>query len=414
MKGKLSYMSPEQLNSREVDRRTDVFAAGVVAWECLTGKRLFAGSDPGEVLAKVLTLDIAPPIEVQSSIPRPLSDTIMRALERSPEQRWQTARDFAIELERSTPLAAPHVVGDWVELNASDAVQDRRHRVESVERASVDLGHISIPAQASAAHAIAAHALATSVLAANANPAPLSPAVEAQPASGPRDAVPTAEASDLANGNSGTSRSSNLTVSSSAAAKDPSASRRLAVLLGLSGCAAAVLGVVLWHWQDGGFDADPLPSPAASLPEPPSDVRTVPTREPAPSADPAPADNSTLEPSGAVPPPVLQIDSLPVHAEAPDAGASDLARGVGPDQHAAAAHRAKRAGKRPPPQVKPAPVAAPPPREPKPVAATPPGAGAASAPAAVPKAPPAPPKLNCDPPWYIDAKGIQRFHPKCL
>ncbi|HKO90421.1 MAG TPA: serine/threonine-protein kinase, partial [Polyangiaceae bacterium] len=283
MKGKLSYMSPEQLNSREVDRRTDVFAAGVVAWECLTGKRLFAGSDPGEVLAKVLTLDITPPIEVQGSIPRPLSDTVMRALERSPEQRWQTARDFAIELERSTPLAAPHVVGDWVELNASDAVQDRRHRVESVERASVDLGHSSIPAQGGAAQAIAAHALATSVLAISAPPAPLPVAVEAQPASGPRDVGLALEGPEVANANSGTSRSSNLTVSSSAAANDPGPTRRRAVLLGLSGCAAAVLAVALWHWQDGGFEeSDALPSPAASLPEPPSDVRTVPTREPAP------------------------------------------------------------------------------------------------------------------------------------
>jgi len=144
MKGKLSYMSPEQLNSREVDRRTDVFAAGVVAWECLTGRRLFFGSDPGEVLAKVLTLDVTSPIDVLPSIPRALSDAVMRALERSPEQRWQTARDFAIELERNSALAAPHSVGDWVERNASEAIQDRRHRVEMVERASVELGHLAV------------------------------------------------------------------------------------------------------------------------------------------------------------------------------------------------------------------------------------------------------------------------------
>jgi len=417
MKGKLSYMSPEQLNSREVDRRTDVFAAGVVAWECLTGKRLFAGSDPGEVLAKVLTLDIAAPIEVQSSIPRSLSDTVMRALERSPEQRWQTARDFAIELERSTPLAAPHVVGDWVELNASDAVQDRRHRVESVERASVDLGHISIPAQASAAHAIAAHALATSVLASSAPPAALSAAavpgaVEAQPASGPRDALLAPETSDLAN--AGTSRSSNLTVSSSAAAKNPVPARRLAVLLGLSGCAAALIGVGLWHWHDGGFDEpDSLPSPAASLPEPPSDLRAVPTREPPRAADPTKPADSTPEPSGGAPPPVLQIDSLP-EQDAPDAGAaSDPSRAEGPDHHAAAGHRGKRAGKRLPP-AKPTPSVpvAPPPRDPKPGAAA---AAAASAPATAPKvAAPGAPKPECDPPWYIDPKGVQRLKPNCL
>src|SRR4051812_45043266 len=150
MKGKLSYMSPEQLNSRDVDRRTDVFAAGVVAWECLAGRRLFAGSDPGEVLAKVLTLDIPAPIDVLSSVPRALSNIVMRALERSPEQRWQTARDFAIELERTVVLAAPHVVGDWVAQHAGEALQDRRLRVEAVERASVDLGHVGPGASAAA------------------------------------------------------------------------------------------------------------------------------------------------------------------------------------------------------------------------------------------------------------------------
>lgn len=420
MKGKLSYMSPEQLNSREVDRRTDVFAAGVVAWECLTGKRLFAGSDPGEVLAKVLTLDIAPPIEVQSSIPRTLSDTVMRALERSPEQRWQTARDFAIELERSTPLAAAHVVGDWVELNASDAVQDRRHRVESVERASVDLGHISIPAQASAAHAIAAHALATSVLAANVAPAPQLTVVEAQPASGPRDAAPVADASDLANAGSAASRSSHLTVSSSAEANEPSPARRRAVLFCLLGCAAAALAVALWHWQQGGFDepAHHQPSPAANLPEPPTDVRTVPTPEPAPSPSSAPPGKAAAEPGGGAPPPVLQIDSLPVQAEAADAGApDDPSHGEGREHRTATPHRAKRAGKRPP--AKPAPgvraeVAAALTREPKSSAAPSSPAAATNAPAGAPKTAPVAPKPECDPPWYIDAKGIQRFWPKCL
>src|ERR1051325_1285013 len=53
MKGKLSYMSPEQLPRQPLDRRTDLFAAGVVVWEALTGKRLFDGADAGEIFAKL-------------------------------------------------------------------------------------------------------------------------------------------------------------------------------------------------------------------------------------------------------------------------------------------------------------------------------------------------------------------------
>ncbi len=144
MKGKLSYMSPEQLNSRSVDRRTDVFAAGVVAWECIAGKRLFSGSDPGEVLAKVLTLDIQAPRQLRPEVPEALSAVIMKSLERDPDHRWQTARDFAVALEQTANLAPTHVVGEWVVANASDALRDRQRRVESVERNSLRMRGASI------------------------------------------------------------------------------------------------------------------------------------------------------------------------------------------------------------------------------------------------------------------------------
>jgi hypothetical protein len=292
MKGKLSYMSPEQLNSREVDRRTDVFAAGVVAWECLTGKRLFAGSDPGEVLAKVLTLDIAAPIEVQSSIPRALSDTVMRALERSPEQRWQTARDLRSNWSAarrspprmwwgigwsSTPATrCKTAVTAWRAWNAPRSISDifpfRPRRAQPTPSLLTRWPPVCWP----------------SALRQLCRRQPCRTAVEAQPASGPRDASLAPDGLMLANAGSGTSRSSNLTVSSSAAAKTSGARARRPCCSVCRACAAALVGVAVWHWHDGGFDEpDALPSPAASLPEPPSDVRTVPTREPSPAADPA-------------------------------------------------------------------------------------------------------------------------------
>ncbi len=384
MKGKLSYMSPEQLNSREVDRRTDVFAAGVVAWECLTGRRLFSGSDPGEVLAKVLTLDVLPPIEVLPTIPRPLSDAVMRALERSPDQRWPTARDFAIELERSSPLAAPHAVGDWVERNASEAVQDRRRRVEMVERASVELGHLA-GAQPSGATA----------------PQPVNVG-EAQ----------ALDNSEYAGGASGTSRSSNLTVSSSAAARQPSTSRSPWLWVALCSCAAAA-AVAIWYWQRGGLHFDATPSPA-SLPAPPAEVPTSPGKSPGASdrsGATAHADNA--------PPPVLEIESLPEQPSA-DAGvepAAELEQGAdAPRASTQRVRRHRRGSAQAEKTTK--------------LAAADNGQGRDSDKAAGsakketgkekaasesgPEQPAAVPKAECEPPWYIDAKGIQRLKPKCL
>jgi eukaryotic-like serine/threonine-protein kinase len=362
MKGKLSYMSPEQLNSRDVDRRTDVFAAGVVAWECLAGRRLFAGSDPGEVLAKVLTLDIPAPIDVLSSVPRVLSNTVMRALERSPEQRWQTARDFAIELERNVALAAPHMVGDWVALHAGEALQDRRRRVEAVERASADLGHVGAAATAAATAEFVGPASTRSFVPA---PAP--------------------EAADFAASGSSTSRSSNLTISNSAVYA-PSSFRQLAVALLLGAVCVGLIGGI-WYWREHGFDdPDAGPSPA-TLPEPP-DTPTAPTREPVRKAILAPPDN------GGAPPPMVEINSLP---ETSADGGAPLGAMAGADPtRSNVPTRSRRAGRR------------------ASHTRTSVGATAKGARPALPAPDPGVSNPECSPPWYIDAKGIQRLKPKCL
>jgi eukaryotic-like serine/threonine-protein kinase len=382
MKGKLSYMSPEQLNSRDVDRRTDVFAAGVVAWECLVGRRLFAGSDPGEVLAKVLTLDIPAPIEVQSSIPKAVSDTVMRALERSPEQRWQTARDFAIELERNVVLAAAHVVGDWVQENASEALQDRRLRVEAVERASVDMGHVGM--------------YAASVSGADFSAPPSS-----------RSLPQSSDATDLAGAGSGTSRASNLTVSSSAAAPSANRGRQIGLPL-LLGTLGALLAVGIWYWQQRSpLAPETTPSPA-TLPEPPTEVHAVPSAEPS---------NGTvaLQARDGLIPPVVEVDSLPERQDGADAGAHRSLSPAGSLERAAhPSSRVRRAGRRNAARAASRELAAhgdglpaPATKDLHPPPAPSPAEASEISPIAAPKG-------ECEPPWYIDAMGIQRVKPKCL
>jgi serine/threonine protein kinase len=138
MKGKLSYMSPEQLNGKPVDRRTDLFAAGVVLWEALTGKRLFDGADAGEIFAKLLAAEIPKPSTVIGGISPSLDAVVMKALERDPDKRYQTARQFAIELEGSGPLATARAVGEWVEHLAGADLERRAQLVSEIESISTN------------------------------------------------------------------------------------------------------------------------------------------------------------------------------------------------------------------------------------------------------------------------------------
>jgi serine/threonine-protein kinase len=133
MKGKLSYMSPEQLNGKDIDRRSDIFACGVVLWEALAGKRLFSGADAGEILTKVLTSDIPSPGTVVPGLPDAVSDAVMKALERDPDARFQTAREFAIALEQAAPLATSHSVGEWVREYGGEELAKRAALVAEVE-----------------------------------------------------------------------------------------------------------------------------------------------------------------------------------------------------------------------------------------------------------------------------------------
>ena len=99
--GTLHYMSPEQLEGREVDARTDVFAFGVTLYEMVTGRKAFNGTSAASVSAAILTSDPAP---VSSSaagetvVPPGLDHIIRRALAKHPDERWQTARDLMLEL----------------------------------------------------------------------------------------------------------------------------------------------------------------------------------------------------------------------------------------------------------------------------------------------------------------------------
>ncbi len=136
VKGKVSYMAPEQLSSDVVDRRADVFSAGVVLWEALTSTRLFAGATDARVMAKILAAEVQRPRDVTPSVPEELDVICMCALSRDPADRFQTARDMALAIEKASPLATASEVGAWVESVAHDAIEARVARVHEIESRS--------------------------------------------------------------------------------------------------------------------------------------------------------------------------------------------------------------------------------------------------------------------------------------
>ena len=104
--GTVRYLAPEQVDGRPVDPRTDVYALGVVLYECLCGRPPFDGdTDVAVALARLHSRPLRPR-QVRASVPRPLDQICMRALAQLPEDRFQSAADFRASLE-ATPLAEP-------------------------------------------------------------------------------------------------------------------------------------------------------------------------------------------------------------------------------------------------------------------------------------------------------------------
>ena len=97
--GTLQYMAPEQVEGREADTRTDMFAFGVVVYEMATGRKAFEGKSQAGLIAKILETDPAPMSSLQPMTPPTLDHLVKRCLAKDPDERWQSARDVSEQLK---------------------------------------------------------------------------------------------------------------------------------------------------------------------------------------------------------------------------------------------------------------------------------------------------------------------------
>ncbi|WP_394837168.1 serine/threonine protein kinase [Pendulispora rubella] len=135
LKGKIAYMAPEQLaGETELDRRTDIFAAAVVLWELLTGRRLYESESQPTLLTRTRTGTIPPPSRFAPDVPEAVDDVVRKALSRAREDRFSSARAMAIALEIAMPLATPSTVGEWVEEVAQESLLRRATRIAEIEQ----------------------------------------------------------------------------------------------------------------------------------------------------------------------------------------------------------------------------------------------------------------------------------------
>jgi Tol biopolymer transport system component/predicted Ser/Thr protein kinase len=105
--GTLQYMAPEQLEGKEADARTDIFAFGVVVYEMATGKKAFEGKSQASVISAIMSSDPVPMSSLQPMTPPALDRVVKKCLEKEPEDRWQSAKDLTDELKWISAESAP-------------------------------------------------------------------------------------------------------------------------------------------------------------------------------------------------------------------------------------------------------------------------------------------------------------------
>jgi serine/threonine-protein kinase len=153
VKGKFAFMSPEQADAGTIDRRSDVFALGLVLYQLITGSHPFRCESPKATLDKIKTAAVTPPSTLVPACPASLSDAVMKAVEKDPGQRFSTMVEFARALARSLadiPEADRREdLADFVARVSGERIEKRRATIKEAIRVADERRRSAQPAAAS-------------------------------------------------------------------------------------------------------------------------------------------------------------------------------------------------------------------------------------------------------------------------
>jgi serine/threonine protein kinase len=142
LKGKVSYMAPEQARGESIDRRADLWSLGVMLWEAVTGSRLFRGANEAATLHLTLTEEVAPPSRHRPDLPPDLEAILMRALKRNPDERYATAAAMRDDLEAwlsGREVSALSSISHLMRRLFGAQMQEQRDRVAQLLQEQPDL-----------------------------------------------------------------------------------------------------------------------------------------------------------------------------------------------------------------------------------------------------------------------------------
>ncbi len=132
-KGKIAYIAPEQLVGADVTRQADVYSAGVVLWESLTGRHLFDEPNEAALVSRVLEGQVPPPSQFAPEIGPALDAITLRAVATERRHRFATAQEMAVELEAATTPATNEEVARWLQRVAGGALDALAARMREAE-----------------------------------------------------------------------------------------------------------------------------------------------------------------------------------------------------------------------------------------------------------------------------------------
>ena len=132
LKGKYAYMAPEQLRGVTVDQRADIFSAGAVLFETLTGKAVFRGETEFDTMRMIVEERVPNPSELVAGIPAALDAVVQRALDRDPNRRFQSASEMLEHLEAAMRPASSREVAACIEDHCGKRLRWRREALRAV------------------------------------------------------------------------------------------------------------------------------------------------------------------------------------------------------------------------------------------------------------------------------------------